>query len=202
MVRPGHLPCRVQPDAGGTVRAVPPDDDLVERIAQDIRAREPIDDRESASIERTLAELERLPAPLDERAGPVHVTASAFVVGPRGTVLLKHRRLGIWVQPGGHIDPGEAPWDAARREGIEETGLALEFPPGGPRLAHVDVHPSSKGHTHLDLRYVLDGGDADPTPPPEESQDVRWFDWDTAVVRAEPAMGAVLRHLARELGGA
>ena len=111
-------------------------------------------------------------------------------------MLLKHRRLGIWVQPGGHVDPGETPWDAARREGMEETGLTLRFPAGGPRLAHVDVHPGGRGHTHLDLRYVVEGGDGDPAPPPDESQDVHWFDWDAAVARAEPAMAAVIRQLA------
>ena len=200
MVRPGHLPCRVQADAGGTVRAVPPDDDLVERIARDIRAREPIDDREAASIERTLAELERLPAPLDERAGPVHVTASAFVVGPRGTVLLKHRRLGIWVQPGGHVDPGEAPWEGARREATEETGMPVHLLDGQPELAHVDVHPGGRGHTHLDLRYLFTADDADPAPPAEESQEVGWYPWGDAPRIAEARMAGILRVLAARFG--
>ena len=171
-------------------------DDLISCIAASVRRRVAVDEREAASIERTLAELDRLPAPLDEHADPVHVTGSALIVGRRGIVLLKHRRLGIWVQPGGHVDPGETPWDAARREGTEETGLPLRFPAGGPELAHVDVHPGGRGHTHLDLRYVLDGGDADPAPPPDESQDVHWFDWDAAVARAEPAMTAIIRQLA------
>jgi 8-oxo-dGTP pyrophosphatase MutT (NUDIX family) len=188
----------VRTGSSGRYRAAVPDDDLIASVAASVRARVPVDEREAASIERTLAELDRLPAPLDEDADAVHVTGSAFVVGPRGIVLLKHRRLGIWVQPGGHVDPGETPWDAARREAVEETGLALRFPAGGPVLAHVDVHPGGRGHTHLDLRYVLEGGDADPSPPPEESQDVHWFGWDEAAERAEPAMGAIIRRLAEE----
>ena len=40
--------------------------------------------------------------------GPTHVTASGIVVGRRGTVLHRHKRLGIWMQPGGHIDAGES----------------------------------------------------------------------------------------------
>ena len=67
----------------------------------------------------------RLARPFDEHADPVHVTGSAFIVGPRGIVLLRHRRLGIWVQPGGHVDAGETPWDGARREAVEETGLPV-----------------------------------------------------------------------------
>jgi ADP-ribose pyrophosphatase YjhB (NUDIX family) len=42
-------------------------------------------------------------------------------------VLHRHRVLGIWVQPGGHIDSGETPWDAAVRETAEETGLVGWF---------------------------------------------------------------------------
>src|ERR1700749_881114 len=103
--------------------------------------------------------------PIDAAAAPVHVTGSAFVVGRRGIVLLRHRRLGIWVQPGGHVDPGETPWDGARREAIEETGLAVRPLGAEPELAHVDVHAGGRGHTHLDLRYLFTADDADPSPP-------------------------------------
>ena len=77
--------------------------------------------------ERSSTRSMRLDDPLSQEAGPVHVTGSGFVVGPRGVVLLKHKRLGFWLQPGGHIDPGETPWDAAKRECCEETGLDVEF---------------------------------------------------------------------------
>jgi 8-oxo-dGTP pyrophosphatase MutT (NUDIX family) len=116
------------------------------------------------------------------------VTGSAIVVGPRGVVLLRHKRLGFWLQPGGHIDPGESPWEAALREAAEETGLELAYADVGsdgvPPLVHVDVHAGGRGHTHLDLRYVLDGGDADPNPPEGESQEVGWFVWPAAIERA------------------
>jgi hypothetical protein len=63
---------------------------------------------------------------------------------------------------------------------------------GRPPLVHVDVHDGGRGHTHLDLRYVLDGGDADPCPPEGESQDVEWFDWDAAIGRADPGLRGAL----------
>ena len=124
------------------------------------------------------------------------MTGSGIVTGPRGVVLLLHKRVGIWLQPGGHIDPGETPWDAALRESTEETGLACRFADGAPRLAHVDVHPGPRGHTHLDLRYLIDGGDADPAPPPTESQEVAWFGWDAAIERAgDPRLAVALASL-------
>ena len=161
-----------------------------------VRARTPVDAREQMSIERFVTEFERLEHPFSEHADPMHVTGSAFVVGPRGVILHRHRILGIWVQPGGHVDLGEAPWDAARRETSEETGLAVAHPGGVPTMIHVDVHPGPRGHTHLDLRYLLDGGDADPKPPPEESQEVAWFSWEQALEITEPDMAGILRALA------
>jgi 8-oxo-dGTP pyrophosphatase MutT (NUDIX family) len=69
---------------------------------------------------------------LDEHADPVHVTASAVIVGPRGVALHRHKALGTWVAPCGHIDPGETPSDAAVREAAEETGLAVRHFDGVP----------------------------------------------------------------------
>jgi 8-oxo-dGTP pyrophosphatase MutT (NUDIX family) len=148
--------------------------------------------REVAAKARILAELDHLSDPCDEDADPTHVTASAIVVGSRGTVLHLHKRLGRWMQPGGHIDPGESPPDAARREAIEELGLDVGHPPDGPRLLHVDVHQAALGHTHLDLRYLLFASADDPHPPPGESPEARWFDWGEASSIADEALAPAL----------
>ena len=174
-----------------------------EHVRRSVVERQPIDADERASIATFLAEFDRLDDPLDRALDPIHVTGSAIVVGPRGVVLLRHKRLGFWMQPGGHIDPGESPWEASLREAREETGLVVSFADldedGLPRLVHVDVHPGGRGHTHLDLRYVLDGGDADPVPQPGESQHVAWFDWAEAVERAgDDRLKALLRSLAKD----
>jgi 8-oxo-dGTP pyrophosphatase MutT (NUDIX family) len=152
----------------------------------------PTSPREVQSKERFLAELDRLRDPCNEHADPTHVTASAIVVGRRGTVLHLHKRLGRWMQPGGHIDPGETPPDAARREATEELGLAVHHPESGPSLINIDVHEAALGHTHLDLRYLLRGDDADPAPPPGESPDARWCDWDEAGAMADDALAPAL----------
>jgi len=96
------------------------------------------------------------------------------------------------MQPGGHVDPGEGPADAALRESREETGLELSHPPDGPRLIHLDVHLAADGHTHLDLRYLLIAPDEDPSPPPGESPEVRWFPWEEADGLCDVALAGAL----------
>ena len=176
------------------------DAEIVALLRRDISAMAPVDGRHAASIERFLAELDRLPAPLDEHADPIHVTASAIVTGARGTVLHLHKRLGLWLQPGGHIDRGETPWDAALRETHEETGLEVTHATTSPQLIHVDVHDGGRGHTHLDLRYLLTAEEVDPTPPADESPDVRWFAWSEAVALADAGLRGALQSLAPRPG--
>lgn len=187
--------------------ALPPG--LRARIRSDVAMREPVDAREATSIERFLAAYDSLDDPFDQALGPVHVTGSAIVVGPRGVLLLEHKRLGIWLQPGGHIDPGETPWEGALREAAEETGLVVRFAPvsdrgvgddGVPPLVHLDVHDGGRGHTHLDLRYLVDGGDADPSPPADESQKIGWFPWPDAIELADPGLRGALIALHPVIG--
>ncbi len=152
--------------------------------------------REVASRRRFLVELDRLADPFDRAADPVHVTGSAIVTGSRGTVLHLHKTLRMWLQPGGHIDAGETPWDAAVRETKEETGLLGRHPEGGPCLFHLDAHPAGD-HFHLDLRYLLYCDDADPSPGPEESREVRWFGLDETLDMADAGLVDGLRRLKR-----
>jgi 8-oxo-dGTP pyrophosphatase MutT (NUDIX family) len=170
--------------------------DLKALVLDEVAVRTPVDELEARDIARFVADIAPLADPFAREAGPAHVTGSGLVVGPRGILLLRHLKLHLWVQPGGHVDAGETPWDGARREVLEETGLAVEpvEPDGRPELAHVSVHPAGD-HVHYDLRYLFTGGDADPAPPEGESQDVHWFDWPGALAIAEPALAGILRSL-------
>jgi 8-oxo-dGTP pyrophosphatase MutT (NUDIX family) len=168
---------------------------VIDALRAQIERIEPVDEREAASVVMTLDRLSWPGDPFSETENVHHVTASAFVVSARGVILHRHRRLGIWVQPGGHIDAGESPEAACLRETKEETGLeARHVDP--VELFHVDVHAGPNAHTHYDLRYVLVAAPEDPEPPEGESPDVFWFDFTSAIERAEPALAPALAKLA------
>jgi hypothetical protein len=57
---------------------------------------------------------------------------------------------------------------------------------------HIDVHEAALGHTHLDLRYLLIASADDPHPPPGESPEARWYDWDEAAAIADEALNPAL----------
>lgn len=162
---------------GESGRTASPIDHTAGLVAQ-LAVHEAGDPIEARCVVRVRQLLTWLPAPLDEHADPTHVTGSAVVQDATGRVLLhRHKRLGLWLQPGGHVDPGEQPSDAAVRETLEETGVRAHHPPGGPRLLHVDVHEGPRGHVHLDFRYLLQAdGDAPFAPAPGESPHVAWVE--------------------------
>jgi uncharacterized protein len=166
-----------------------------EALRAELAVHAPADDREAASLAATLARLSG-PAPFDESSDAHHVTASAFVVSSRGFLLHRHKRTGRWLQPGGHVDPGEAPAAAAAREALEETGLWPRV--GEPlRLRHVDVHPGPRGHTHYDVRYLLVSDPLDPRPAPGESPEAAWFS-PAEAARLVPDLAGVITRLAAE----
>lgn len=173
---------------------------FVNELCEYFTKRQPCDDREAQSIAEFIAVARSLVAPFDEHSNITHVTASAIVIGSRGVVLHLHKRLGVWLQPGGHIDADETPADAALRETYEETGLHGTHPNDEPCLFHLDVHPGPRGHRHLDLRYLVYAPDVNPQPHEGESQQVAWFGWDEALSMADVGLRGAL-GVARILGG-
>ncbi|MEM1176886.1 MAG: NUDIX hydrolase [Acidobacteriota bacterium] len=129
-----------------------------------------------------------------------HLTASALVVDPafESVVLLHHRKLGRWLQPGGHCDGDANLAGVAWREAYEETGLdGLELI---PEVFDLDIHdipafPGIPAHLHLDTRFlVVAPGSAEPRGN-EESRAVRWFSLDEALATCDDA--SLLRMLRR-----
>lgn len=138
----------------------------------------------------------------DEHHAPTHVTASAIVVSDAGdkVALHLHKRLGIWLQPGGHIEPGESVEDAALREAHEEIGVPVRHHTDGGCFVHIDVHPGPKGHTHHDVRLLLRAPEVAPQPAAGESPQVRWFTWDEAMAVADAGLVGALQTVRALLG--
>ncbi len=174
--------------------------------------------RYSADGTRETASLARLrrfvAAPRDpfDRENPVgHVTGSAVVARPDGSkfLLLLHRRLLRWVQPGGHTEDEDASvYDAARREAIEETGIPRFSAPLGEEIFDVDVHPipargREPAHLHFDVRYLLTTRrDADPDASDDPARPIRWVSYEKAVsLGIDPSLKRALKKARKVLGG-
>lgn len=127
--------------------------------------------------------------PLVRTGRPGHLTGSAFVVDPdTGKVLVMfHRKLQRWLQPGGHAD-GDANLAAvALREATEETGidgLTVVVP-----AVDVDVHlvapPTEDPHLHYDVRFLVLAPPGARATANDESEGLRWVHPDEL-----PGLGA------------
>jgi len=115
---------------------------------------------------------------------PGHLTASAWVVNKPGdkVVLVRHRKLQKWVQPGGHADGDLDLIGVARRETQEETGLSELVVPY-ERIFDIDVHNipawgAEPEHLHFDVRFLIVADDTQPLVVSDESAAVQWVALD------------------------
>lgn len=119
-----------------------------------------------------------------------HFTGSAVVARPDGSafLLVLHRKLSRWLQPGGHTEDADASvFDAALREAREETGIALFDAPLGRTILDVDVHAipargADPEHFHFDVRYLL-ATEAEPDLSASEdpTRPMRWTSFEEAL---------------------
>lgn len=88
-------------------------------------------------------------------------TASVFPVYNGKVLLIKHKKLNLWLPPGGKLDEGETPLQGARRELYEETGLVGVYPtmkgePEGtpPGFLGYEEHWITENELHMNFCFM------------------------------------------------
>ncbi len=111
-----------------------------------------------------------------------HITASGLVIRDDKVLLIFHPYLKSWFQPGGHIDDGESPIEAAIREVYEETGCACVMNSADKVPIDIDIHEipanpkkDEAAHLHIDLLYRLRVVREDKS---KEDITCKWFSFD------------------------
>lgn len=131
--------------------------ELLDRLARHI----PFDAHEQSSLRRMIDFISLTPACFDRSHAAGHVTGSAWLLNHDGTkvLLTHHRKLGQWLQLGGHCDGDANVLRVALREAREESGVD-DIEPLNEAVFDVDVHPipphgETPAHDHYDIRFLL-----------------------------------------------
>ncbi|MDX1382599.1 MAG: NUDIX hydrolase [Thermoanaerobaculia bacterium] len=139
---------------------------------------------EAAVVDRMVSFVARRRDCFERSCREGHITASAWVVSPGGeaVLLVLHRKLGIWLQPGGHADGNGDTLAVARAEAREESGVD-SAPVVGATIFDVDVHdiparPGEPAHLHYDVRHRLAADPDLPLVPSPECEAVAWVPID------------------------
>ncbi|HSC88630.1 MAG TPA: NUDIX hydrolase [Polyangiaceae bacterium] len=140
---------------------------------------------------------------------PGHFTASAFVLSPDGAelLLIRHAKLGLWLQPGGHIEPDDADLTAAALRELREETSVVEATLLEPHF-DVDVHVipafgEQPAHLHHDVRILLRASTRE-IAQGDDALDAAWFPLSLLATGSGP-LGAGLgtdesvRRVARHL---
>lgn len=111
--------------------------------------------------------------------------ASVFIIDPNTLkiLLVHHKKFHKWVQPGGHIESGETPEEAAVREVYEETGIKVNllgehFPRESDFIKPMGIqcNRNLRGEIHIDILYTGVPRDSiEVTINPDENDGVKWF---------------------------
>jgi len=151
-----------------------------------LEAHRPFDDREAAALRETLSFVREQRDCFERTLVEGHVTGSAWVASGDGSavVLLHHRKLGRWLQPGGHADGDPDIARVSLREAQEETSLR-SLRRGRSEIFDVDVHaiPANAGepaHLHYEVRFLFYADRFEAPAPSDEARDALWLLLDDA----------------------
>lgn len=92
-----------------------------------------------------------------------HFCVSVYVFNPKSQkfLMIKHKKIGKWLQPGGHIELNEDPEEASIREVFEETGIKVKligerFPTEEDFIVPIAIQKNliKESHIHMDFVYL------------------------------------------------
>ena len=127
---------------------------------------------------------------------PRHLVSYFVVIDGEHLLLVDHIDAGLWLPPGGHVEPGEHPRTTVIREALEELFLTAEFAHDGPTFVTVNKTGGvSASHTDVSLWYVVKGDRSQPvTFDDGEFRGAAWFHRSQVPVdQSDPHMGRFLR---------
>jgi 8-oxo-dGTP pyrophosphatase MutT (NUDIX family) len=159
-------------------------DDIRSTIAELVEGVHPFDEREAADqadILDWVGSGRPLFRTLPPDTPPKHLVVYFIPVDSAERCLLlgDHRKSGLWLPPGGHVEDGEDPRQAVIREAREELGIEARFKDDQPFFLTVTPTRGPNRHLDVDLWFLLDLArqEAQLTPDQREFNSVRWFDF-------------------------
>ncbi|MEZ0484466.1 NUDIX hydrolase [Fibrella aquatica] len=145
-----------------------------------LRQHKPADANEADMTARTIAFVEANPNHLERSLLIGHITGSAWITSPDESqvVLIHHRKLDRWFQPGGHADGNPDIVEVSRQEAGEETELP-DLTLASPSIFDVDIHTiPARGevpeHLHYDIRFQWNSNKEIKFGENREVKEIRW----------------------------
>lgn len=120
-----------------------------------------------------------------------HFTATGIVFNSeRKILMIHHKKLHVWLPPGGHVEENELPDDAVLREIFEETGIRARIVSNKrdlslrdkfcreleiPFLVYLEDINGDGTHNHIDMIYVCEAVNEDIIQQEAEVRAAGWF---------------------------
>jgi len=137
-----------------------------------------------------------------------HFVVVGYIINDKNVLLVHHRKLGLWLPVGGHIEANETPEDALKREAKEEADIEIEIAGSRDEAGdvkgtvevltnpdHIQLEDIDARHQHIDLAYFARTRSSSVKLKADEHHEIRWF---SEKELDSPDITANVRHFARK----